>query len=123
MKANTLLQLPSIFGLVLLCVFVLVMGALFLVGPQKYAEYYYSQGVDHHSSGDLELAVDDYTKAIKLNPDYVEAYHKRGDACFGMGEWELAVQDYRRYLQLSPYASDRAEVTIRIDKLKTKLSP
>jgi tetratricopeptide (TPR) repeat protein len=123
MKLSTAAQVPTVLGLVLLCICVFVVGIVILVSAQEYAAFYYKQGVNYQDSGDFELAVDNYTKAIKLNPDYAEAYHNRGEVCVEMGEWELAVQDYRRYLQLAPSAPDRADVIIIIDTLESELVP
>jgi tetratricopeptide (TPR) repeat protein len=123
MKSNTAAKVPTVLSLGLLCVCVFVVGIAFLVSAQKYAAFYYNQGLHYQGTGDLELAVDNYTKAIKLNPDYAEAYYNRGEVCVEMGEWALAVQDYERYLQLAPSAPDRAEVIIIIDTLESELVP
>ena len=32
--------------------------------------------------GEVELAVEDYTQAIELKPDYAEAYYNRGNRAF-----------------------------------------
>lgn len=123
MKSSTAAQVPTVLGLVLLCICVFTVGIVVLVSTQQYAAFYYNQGVHYQDSGDFELAVDNYTKAIKVNPDYAEAYYNRGEVCVEMGEWELAVQDYERYLQLAPSAPDRADVIIIIDTLESELVP
>ena len=123
MKLRTTVQLPSIAGLVLLCICVFVAGISLVVSVQKYAAFHNTKGVHYYESGNLELAVDSYTKAIRLNPDYAQAYFNRGNACYDMGEWELALQDYRRYLQLEPAATNRAEVVLLIDELESELIP
>ncbi len=48
----------------------------------------------------LEVAVDDYTSAIELNPQYAKAYNNRGNARATLGELEGALEDYDQALDL-----------------------
>lgn len=60
---------------------------------KKYAETYYNRGLAHAKNGEVELAIEDYTKAIELKPDYAEAYYYRGGAFLRLGEHEKAKSD------------------------------
>ena len=57
------------------------------------AEIYYNRGVAHAKKGEVELAIEDYTKAIELKPDYADAYYNRGGAFLRLGEREKAKSD------------------------------
>ena len=57
------------------------------------AETYYNRGLARSKKGELELAIEDYTKAIELKPDYAEAYYYRGGAFLRLGEQERAEAD------------------------------
>ena len=57
------------------------------------AEAYYNRGLAHSKKGELKLAIEDYTKAIELKPNYAEAYYYRGGAFLRLGEREKAKQD------------------------------
>ena len=46
--------------------------------------------------------IEDYTKAIELNPDDAEAYHNRGAAYYDLGNLELAIKDYTKAIELDP---------------------
>lgn len=47
-------------------------------------------------------AIDDYSTAIELKPDYAHAFYGRGRAYWGAGEWRRAAEDYRRAAELDP---------------------
>src|SRR5262245_17305011 len=44
------------------------------------AEQLFVRALGKQKSGDLDGAIEDYTEAIGLNPNYVEAYNNRGAA-------------------------------------------
>ena len=48
----------------------------------------------------LRLAVDDYTSAVGLDPEYARAYNNRGNARATLGDQEGALEDYDLALQL-----------------------
>ena len=60
---------------------------------QECAEMYYNRGLAHSKKGEVELAIEDYTKAIELNPTFAEAYYYRGGAFLRLGEREKAKSD------------------------------
>ena len=43
----------------------------------------------------VELAIEDYTKAIELKPDYADAYYRRSKAWLCLGEQEKAKSDMK----------------------------
>ena len=42
------------------------------------------------------MALEDYTKAIQLKPDYHEAYNNRGLLYEAMGQQDKALADYNK---------------------------
>ncbi len=68
--------------------------------------------------GKKEEAINDYSEAIRLKPDYVEAYYKRGDAKFDLGKKEEASDDYNKAIQLKP---DYVEVYCKRGNLQLSL--
>ena len=60
---------------------------------QECAKTYYSRGVAHSKNGELDKAIENYTKAIELKPDYAEAYYNRGGTFLRLGEREKAELD------------------------------
>ena len=64
----------------------------------KNAKVYYCRGLVH---GYGNLAIADYSEAIRLDPKYAEAYHDRGTA-YGTHEEDKAIADYTEAIRLYP---------------------
>lgn len=60
---------------------------------QELAEKYFNSGMENSKNDEFELAIEDYTKAIALKPDYAEAYYYRGGSWLRLGEKEKAKED------------------------------
>ncbi len=69
-----------------------------------WAGAHYNLGVALGLSGDLQAAIDSYTRAIELNDKLVEAYVNRGLAKARQGNLSAAIDDYDRAIELD---SDR----------------
>ena len=75
------------------------------------AKLYYCRGFVHDCRGDANLAIADYSEAIRLNPKYAEAYHGRGTVYYNTHEQDKAIADYTEAIQLYPaYEGRRAKV-------------
>ncbi len=57
------------------------------------ANKYFNSGVEKSKKGDVYHAIEDYTKAIELKPDFAEAYYYRGGSWLRLREWERARLD------------------------------
>ncbi len=57
------------------------------------AEAYYQRGLAYAKKGKVELAIEDYTKAIEIKPNFAEAYYYRGGAWLRLGMREKAKSD------------------------------
>jgi len=80
----------------------------------------------HADNGDLDGALKDYTKAIRLKPDYANTYYNRALARRGKGDpvsTKAAIADFQKYLDLGGGTrdGDQAEVEQFIRDLKNKL--
>ena len=62
---------------------------------QECAETYYNRGLAHSKNGELDKAIEDYTTAIELKPDYADAYYRRSKAWLHLGEEEKAKSDMK----------------------------
>ena len=60
------------------------------------AESFLSNGLDKANQGDYEKAIEDYTRAIELQPDYFFAYYNRGLAYFKLRNNQSAIADYTK---------------------------
>ncbi len=68
--------------------------------PRAWA--YVNRGTVKYQSGDKKGAIDDYDKAIQLNPQYTGAYVDRGLAKSDLGDNNGAMSDYERAIAIDP---------------------
>ncbi len=70
------------------------------------AKKYLSTGDIKFKTGDNTGAIQDFTRAIELDPEYAEAYLDRGVAKKKLGNYKEAINDYTKAIELNPeYAS------------------
>ena len=69
--------------------------------PQDHI-FYNNRGIDYGEKGEHDLAIKDFTKAIKLKPDYAFAYNNRGAVYRDKGEYDQAIKDCSQAIQLKP---------------------
>ncbi len=74
--------------------------------PGKSPQDYYVRAVTKALEKDYQGAIEDYTKAIELNPDLVEAYIKRGATRYKMGDARGALTDCNQALRINPNLSE-----------------
>ena len=72
-----------------------------VLDPQDHV-FYNNRGIDHGERGEYDLAIKDFTKAIKLKPDYAFAYNNRGAVYRSKGNHDLAIEDCNKAIQLKP---------------------
>jgi tetratricopeptide (TPR) repeat protein len=73
-----------------------------LVADSFNARAYHSRGVARSATGDLDRAIDDFSRAIRIVPRFAPAYINRGNAYQAKGEFDLAIGDYTRAIALEP---------------------
>jgi tetratricopeptide (TPR) repeat protein len=75
----------------------------FLVAPRdiEQAKIIYEQGADKYQQENYQGAIENFTQAIKLNPDYAQAYNQRGDAFYRLGNYEKAQSDSSEAIRLN----------------------
>ena len=70
-------------------------------GPSPTAEGMTARGEVLLSEGKLQEAIDQFTKAIALNPKHREAFERRAEAYSRQGRQERADEDYRQFQALN----------------------
>ncbi|WP_168540324.1 tetratricopeptide repeat protein, partial [Anabaena sp. UHCC 0253] len=66
------------------------------------ASFYYSRGIIYDTQKKLELALDDFNTAIKINPDLATPYIGRGFVYREQKKWELALADFNTVIKINP---------------------
>jgi tetratricopeptide (TPR) repeat protein len=67
-----------------------------------YAAVFLQSGDVYCSYKEYDLAIEEYIKALKYNPNYVAAYYHRDNAYTAKGDIERAALDYDKSLLLDP---------------------
>ena len=66
------------------------------------AEDWFKSARAKASSGDYEEAIDDYTKALKINPQFADAYFHRGILKGRLGDAKGAISDADKAIKINP---------------------
>ena len=80
---------------------------------QELANKYYNRGITHSESGDYDCAIEDYTKAIELDPNNSDAYYRRSKAWLHLGETEKAKADMKTSSEIGINSTTALDETLR----------
>lgn len=70
--------------------------------PADEAVVYYNQGIAQVTERNFEEAIENFTRAIELDPNFADAYFSRGYAYWQQLEVERAIADYDEAIRLDP---------------------
>jgi tetratricopeptide (TPR) repeat protein len=70
--------------------------------PTRSARSYFDSGDTFRSRGDYDRAIEEYTQAIRLDPNYAAAYNNRGWAYNGKGDYDRGIADCTQAIRLDP---------------------
>src|SRR5690349_16019909 len=73
-----------------------------LFPPKQTPEDLFKLGNEEHNYGYLPAAIESYSAAIKLKPDYALAYHSRGVVYSQLGVPSYALRDFDQAIRLDP---------------------
>ncbi len=63
---------------------------------------YFNQGVEKIDEGNYRGAIDDWSKAIEINPQDADAYYNRDIAKTNLGDYQGAIDDYTKAIEINP---------------------
>jgi tetratricopeptide (TPR) repeat protein len=62
----------------------------------------FKQGLSNFSRGDYRTAIDYFSQALRINPDFADAYHYRGLSRYHKGDRLGAIKDYSQVIRINP---------------------
>ena len=68
----------------------------------KLVAAYNNRALARRSNGEIDRAIEDYSEAIRLRPDYYIAINNRGVAFMSKGDLDRAIADFDRTIELKP---------------------
>jgi len=78
---------------------------------------YYGRGTACTYRGEYDRAIDDYTKALEIKPQFAMAYGGRGRAYFEQEKWAEARSDLEKAVELDPKGWAREYAQTGLDRL------
>lgn len=78
-------------------------------------------GTCNRNSGKPDVAVAEFRKAIKLNPNHLNAHRNLGVVlAFDLKDRAGAIKEFEKFLEIAPNVPDAAEIRSLIAELKSK---
>ena len=71
------------------------------LAPVSSAYEAFQRGEEAYKANKYDLAIEEFTKAIELAPDYTEAYYQRGHCYYRKGNREQTEKDYNEVIRIS----------------------
>ena len=78
---------------------------MFALSEKVHAEgaaFYYNRGLQQAKSGNFFESNLDYSKAIKINPQYADAYYQMAWNNLRMRDYSGAISSYLEFVRLNP---------------------
>jgi len=91
----------------LIVTFILLCGmSLYISCSGKTAEYYIDKGYEYIQENNYEMAIQNFTEAIRLDPNYYLAYSWRGLIYYFEDKLDEAIIDFDQSIRLNPSSYD-----------------
>ena len=84
-------------------VFFLIFGFLSCSSKEKRAEKHFKKGFAYQNQGNLDKALEEYGKAIQLNPNYGKVYTNIGTVYLERQDYDQAIQQFKKVIELNYY--------------------
>jgi tetratricopeptide (TPR) repeat protein len=82
---------------------------------KKFADKYYEQGLVFYNSMEYDRSIDDFTKALEINPkdqENYKVYYMRGKSYLKNRQYDPAVNDFTKALEVCPATDNETRFLI-----------
>ncbi|MCK4806500.1 MAG: tetratricopeptide repeat protein [Candidatus Aegiribacteria sp.] len=69
------------------------------------SEYFYARGYQYSELDEFEKATEEFSEAVRLDPDFEDAYYMRGLSCMRTGDTEQAMADMETVIGMTTIPS------------------
>jgi tetratricopeptide (TPR) repeat protein len=69
----------------------------------NYSKAYHQRGLAYYQLANYQIAIEDYTQAMRINPDIAVIYKHRADARYRIGDNQGAIEDYHQAIKINPH--------------------
>jgi tetratricopeptide (TPR) repeat protein len=83
----------------LLCVCLCVIAGC--ANKQKQTEKHFKKGFQYQAQGNLNKALEEYQRALELNPRYVQVYTNLGTVYLGMKDYDRAIENFKKVIEFN----------------------
>src|SRR3990167_1972937 len=66
------------------------------------AREWFKKGYNYYINKEYDKAIEAYTNAVALNPNYANAYYNRELAYGRKGQYDMAIEDFNKAIALDP---------------------
>ena len=73
-----------------------------IAADAKNSQAYYLRGLAHDAQREFKKSLEDFSKALELNPKAADALDRRGSAHFKLGNIKESVADFDKFIALKP---------------------
>jgi tetratricopeptide (TPR) repeat protein len=73
------------------------------------AKYYFKSGMKWYKKGQYDQSIENFNRAIEIDPEYSMAYASRGLVWVKTGKYDRAIEDYNTAIEINPEL-DRAYI-------------
>ncbi|MDI6642357.1 MAG: tetratricopeptide repeat protein, partial [Elusimicrobiota bacterium] len=88
---------------------------------------HYYRGRVFESTGEIDIAIEEYRKSIELGADYADIHNSLGRVYAKKGQFELAISEFRQALTINPHYLEAqrnlTELETRLALLKSEKMP
>ena len=79
---------------------------------------YYNRGNARSALGDKQGAIEDYDRAISINPNYADAYNNRGVVRSDIGDKQGAIEDFQKAANLYQRQGNQEDYQYALDRIR-----